>query len=320
MFHTAYDTEPCRVYNLNELSRNLLASIESNDPSCRPLIKPLIAQDVHHKDVIVKTFGLSEGTPNIPMFTHPLVLDSLLKHAGSPVHYVTSDVRDSTDVDYHGNLKIKSIVEYNANRCRAILQGKWTLGIKAGVKEMPVNNFAMRLYSRWIGETFAQKLRCDIETTMRVKAIAAFMYYSMHQSKEEVTESELLQLSMKIGGAIRVPSNYVMEVLSDQLYLKDVKEFAALLGTGALSSRMEDVNPLVIYSSLRGTWMALKNAAETVAVAIEHPPTFEALLYSAATTSALQRSALGTMVKEELRDKDALAFVERITRIIADVE
>ena len=96
-----------------------------------------------------------------------------------------------------------------------------------------------------------------------------------------------------------------------------MEEFCDELSQRVGSSRLDGLNPVVLYGIIKGSWFG-KNASELVSVAIEHPPTFDALIYAAASTSSLQRTILGTLVKGELRDREAMSFVEKINHLMLD--
>ena len=316
MFNTAYETLPCRMYRMDEIYKAVAMATVNGNGSVRATVSSQFTQTQDHKDLSVTTSLLVDGTPNIPLFAHPIVITN---HANAKTvhHDVVIDARDVTKIGYDGDMKIVSLSEYNLQRARVILQSKWTMNIGAGALSAPVHNFPMRVFSRWIADALARRFNLDLDASVRVQALAGFMYMSMHNTTKEFPEYELVDIAMKVSRAVNIPTNIAAEVLNHPAYFSSVEEFCDELSQRVGSSRLDGLNPVVIYGIIKGSWFG-KNASELVSVAIEHPPTFDALIYAAASTSSLQRTILGTLVKGELRDREAMSFVEKINHLMLD--
>lgn len=318
MFKTAYDTLPCSMYKMDEIYKGISLAIAGNDRAITPAILPQFSSGQQHQDVTVSSMFLIDGAVNIPLFAHPILIDS---SANSKVLIYTavSDARDVTKRDFDNGWKVTAQSEFNFIRARLIMQSRWFSNILSGAKSAPAQNFPMRVFSRWLADALARRFNLDLDAAIRVQALAAFMYISMHNSDKELKDYEIIDISMKISRGVNIPSGVVAETLADIHYLDNVSDFCDALITRVVNSRLEGLNPVVLYGIIKGSWFG-KNASELVSVAIEHPPTFDALIHAAAGSSTLQRTILGTLVKGELRDREALAFVESVNRLILDKE
>lgn len=315
MFNTAYETLPCRSYPMGEITNALQRADVGGQGSIREIIRPAFSTTTDHKDLTMRTAVVLEGTPGIGIFAHPIVIEML----GSNIFKAMVDARDVTKLDYNGEMKVSSQPEFNLIRGRVILQSKWSMGYIAGLESLPYHSFPMAIFADWISDSLARRFNLDLEAAVQVKALAAFMYLSMHQRKKEFQDYELVEIVTKIGHVTNVPVNMVNEVISEPIYFDDINDFCEAVATRIPRSRLADLNPVVLYSIIKGSWFG-KNSAELAAVAVEHPPTFDALVYAAASVSSFQRTILGGLVKQELRNRDALTFVEKINKIILDKE
>ena len=318
MFKTAYDTLPCRMYRLDEIYKNVALAIVGSDQAIVNAIPATFATGQNHAEVTIKSLFVIDGAVNIPLFAHPIAIEEM--DSSHHKHYsVVSDARDVTKRDYDSGWKVSVQGEFNMLRTRLILQSRWLANLLCDATTAPVQNFPKRIYSRWLADALARRFNLDLDAAVRVQALAAFMYMSMHQVNKEIKDYEMVDIAMKIGRGVNIPTNIVSEVLDGANYFENVEEFCDNLVTRVPSSRIEGLNPVVLYGIVKGSWFG-KNASELVSVAIEHPPTFDALIHSAAGSSALQRTVLGTLVKGELRDREALAFVEKINHAILGKE
>lgn len=318
MFKSAYDTLPCRVYKMDDIYKGLEMAIAGNNPAVHSLGPVMIAQDMSSIDRHSNISILIDGLPNMNLFAHPVVI-TMYDNTKNPSIYSISDARDVTKVDFSGQMKVTSPAEFNLIRARTYLQAKWVLALESGITSLPIHSFPLRIFARWIAESLTRRFNLDLDASLRVQAIAGFMYLSMHQEKKDLEPHDLVDISVKIGRSVSVPVNIVSEVLDGIGYFENVVDFCDELTQRVGSSHLDGLNPIVLYGIIRGAWFG-KNASEMVAVSIEHPPTFDALIYAAASTSSLQRTNLGTLVKAELRDKEALSYVEKVNGLILNKE
>lgn len=318
MFKTAYDTLPCRMYRMDEIYKNLQIAISGNDPAIVDAIPASFATGQSHAEITVRSLFVIDGIVNLPLFAHPIAIP-MLDSNNAKIFSVATDARDVTKRDYDSGWKVTVQAEFNLLRTRLLMQSRWLANILAGAVTAPVQNFPMRIYSRWLADALARRFNLDLDAAVRVQALAAFMYMSMHHSAKELRDYELVDIAMKISRGVNIPTTIVSEVLDDIGFFDNVEEFCDALVTRVPSSRIDGLNPVVLYGIVKGSWFG-KNASELVSVAIEHPPTFDALIHAAAGSSTLQRTILGTLVKAELRDREALAFVEQINHLIIGKE
>ena len=307
MFKSPYDTLPCRFYKLDHIVQVLQVMHQSQDPALIGIGTSAIVQGPDGHDYAHYSHVVVDGAPPLDYFSHPITFttDILVETIG--------DARDTTKMDYSQNFKITSQAEYNLIRARVILQSNWLTAIAHG--DAPIHGFPMEIYANWLADALTRRFNLDLDASVRVRALAAFMYISMHKATKEFEEHELVSLSLRIASTISVPANIVTEVLTDPIYFSNVEDFCDAVTTRITTSRLDGLNPTVLYGIIKGSWFG-KNAAELVQVGVEHPPTFDALCYAAGTTSSLQRTLIGTIVKRDLKSKDAIGFIEKISRLI----
>lgn len=318
MFKTAYDTLPGRVYQMDDVYKKLQMAIAGSDEALVDAIPPSFATGQTHAEITVRSLFVIDGAVNLPLFAHPVALPAVDNNS-QKIYNVVTDARDVTKRNYDSGWKVTVQGEYNLLRTRLILQARWLANSLAGATSAPVQNFPMRIFSRWIADALARRFNLDLDVTVRVQALAAFMYMSMHQEIKELNDYNMVDIAMKIAQAVNIPTAIASEALDGLSYFDNIAEFCDTLITRTGSSKIDGLNPVVLYGIVKGSWFG-KNASELVSVSIEHPPSFDALIHAAAGSSTLQRTILGTLVKAELRDREALAFVEKINHAILGKE
>lgn len=311
MFKTAYDTSACVYYrSLDDIQKVLgqVLAIQDDTTETLSVAGPITDRQGHpasyHACVLI------DGVLDIPYFAHPMVITSL---GGMPIHHVISDARDSTRRDPMGGFKVTSLSDYSFTRIRTILQMRWLIDFSQS-SSASYQAFAIDIYSRWISETIARRFNLDITQTMQVKAIAGFMFISMHKQDKEIQDYERPELQMYITKNCKVPTT-VMATLQMDNYIDDVKEFCEILSSQLDTNRLAGLNPATLFGLMKGSWFG-KNAGEIVNVSLEHPPTFNGLIYAAAGSPSFQKTSLGKLVKENLKSNEAGSFIHSIAQLI----
>lgn len=316
MFNSPYETTPCKLYRIDKITEQLerlpVNYNHSEDEAINSFGQKLQVASLDGNANMVRNVYIKPLAVNIPIFIHPITIPS--KDANG-FDAIISDCRDCTRTNAHGVTSISAHSEFEFIRARNYLQGQWHLNISMGSKSMPVNNFAMYVFSRLIADAFTMRSNLDLLASTKVQALAAFYYYSMHQKNKELSDYELPNLVMKISKAIKVPTTVVGEIIDDVTYIENIEDFCDRLISKGISSVFEDINPAVVFGILRRAWMG-KNSPEIIAVSLEHPPTFEAMLYMAAINPTFSKTSIGVIAKKDLKDRDALSFIERITQLI----
>ena len=317
MFNSAYETRPCTMYRMDEVYKSLQLALVSNDSAITRPVPHIFATGQGHEDIIAIPHMVVDGAVGIPIFVHPVVIELPSQDKKHKAVEIVVDGRDVTKRDYNDNWKPTVYGEYSFLRTRLALQARWSANILATEHGAPTHHFAMRIYARWITDLLSRRFNLDLDNAVRTQALAGFMYLSMHQPKKELKDYDMVDIAMKISRACSIPTAIASEVLTDLEYFSNVEDFTDAISTRIPSSRVSDLTPVVLYGILRGSWFG-KNASELVSVAVEHPPTFDALIHAAAGSSSLQRTVLGTLVKAELRDRDAESFVQGINALIIE--
>lgn len=316
MFNSAYETLPCKLYRLDDISKQVerlvLSSSDETSGLSKFSNKHMTSTGMNAEVASVINAFINPNAVGINIFIHPLVISN---GTASYRDAIVSDCRDVVKVDSFGGVKITAMGEYSFHRVRNYLQGEWHLNLIQGATQSPVNNYAMLVFSRLIADAFTMRFNLDLLTANKVQALAAFHYYSMHQKEKEIKDYELPNVILKIAKATRIPSDILAEVINELTFFSSIEDFCDKITEEGYSTVFAGTNPTVVYGILRRAWMG-KNAPEIVAVSLEHPPTFEAMLHIASTNPSYAKTGIGIIAKKELRSRDALSFIEKNNRLI----
>lgn len=278
MFNKPYETTPCADYNMSRVKDGIrLALIEGTSDAA-------LGAD---KNSIPGVRLITSRNRDIPPFSHPFIYEDDGKKS------VFIDARGFTRIDREGAMSISSKTEYDFNVLRAKLSLFW-------VTQSPADLFAlgqlpMTVFCRWISENLARRFGLDPASQMRATIVTGFFYLSMYRLDPEMDEEAKIKSSTQISRATRINVDDIFEIADKMKPMTNVKDFVENLVECVGSVRLERFNIGVLYSSLGGSWFG-GNAPELVAVALEHPPTFLAMVFTALHERGFRNTGIAKVV------------------------
>lgn len=291
VFLSAYDTTFGRQYHTEPTKSAIIKAAVSNYLAKNP-----------------ERFALVEetGSPiDIPSFSHPLYVDK------DPYDGLYADVRPFVSRNRQtGESKINSPSDYNMLLARAGLEHIWRTQAPQVIRSMSV--FPASVYSAWLAENISKRFGLEPEDQYKLTIFAAWFYYSLFTVDLNPSEQDFMKLSQAIAKATRIPADTIMATLEDQPYVKDVTDFCARLEDVVGNVRLKGFSSIVLYPMLSSTWFGA-NSNEIVAVAIEHIPTFMAMITAAMTERAYARSNLSKMMERVPAKNTASEFLLQVT-------
>lgn len=176
--------------------------------------------------------------------------------------------------------------------------------------------FPIKVFSNWMGNRIALGLSLDFGQASIVKAMICVYYIQMctplsdHPTADEV-ERLIIRASRSIAG---VDANTLQNVLGDIPRLTDLKSFVDWVHAKLDTPRAEQLNIGFIYTALGFSWGV--QYREMVAIALEYPPTFIALLYSSVNDRGFKKTSLGKVVENLVARRDDRDFIENVNHLI----
>ena len=159
-------------------------------------------------------------------------------------------------------------------------------------------------------------MNLDPSSQIKVSIIAGYFYLTLFRD-EEIDHNDRIKLASQVSRATRnLDTEQCLEVIEDLPEMKNVHEFIETMVEVVDSSRMKKFNAGLLYSIIGGGWFGA-NAREVMAVAVEHPPTFIALVHAAINDRSYRRSLFAKMVQDLDRKDLGKTFTSNLARLPA---
>ena len=289
-----YETVACKDYVI----RNVEVAIE------RFLATGVFKTLEDSPNVLYLDASSSEYAVDIPSWGHPLVLNDKV--------YI--DVRNHTKLD----MRTRQVVMTNPSEFKfAASRAKLTLALlKGGATHLQTfTSLPITVFSAWLSEQIARRFNLDHATQYRLSILCGMYYQSLFIGKDTPYDETYIQQSvLSLTRTMSVKSEDVF-ALYDRLDtgFSDVRDFCNKLAHVMDNVRLESFNHALLYTLIGGTWVGF-NSREVAAVALEHVPTFLAMVELATVDRGFNYASFTKLVqrkgKRELED-----FTQRINSI-----
>ncbi|MGG4591724.1 hypothetical protein ACLPJK_26055 [Pseudomonas aeruginosa] len=172
------------------------------------------------------------------------------------------------------------------------------------------------VFSKWIARTLVHARGLDEAESLATQLICAYYYYSLFISEKELAGHNRDKIIKLTADTVRVPFETAQNNLSELGYLSGVDDLTAALRQGIGSARASDINNVLLYNALGNSWFG-SNKTELISVALEHPPTWVAMIYTAVNDRGYRKSQIGALALNSSRkqsDKLLTRNVESLVR------
>lgn len=293
-----YETKPCAGYQMDGIQKALaLAEIEGE-------IQPLKMNGKYVNSV----WGISPENKEIPGFAHPLFFKA--RDGGE---LVVLDVRGYTRGRKGEELSISNMGEYNFNVVRAALT---VYAQQHGVEDMAgLGDLPMTVFARYLGENITKRLAFSPQEQMLITMVAAVYYACMFRPAGEIDERELQKIALKVARATRIPADVVFDHAAALRYMDGPQDLVDVIKEVLNNKRSENLNVPLLFAIVGGGWFGL-NQKETMAVALEHLPTFLGMVYMSLLDRSYRNSGIAKIVQASDRNNAGKSFLLNTSRLI----
>lgn len=296
MFSSPYETTACSGYKLTQtegLVRELVV--------IRRDISQIVGENTQS---FMPVYALLPTASPIPPFSHPLTVKGSTNDKSDG--FVVVDVRPYVGMN-KDDVVIRNLMEMNVAISRAMLQSVW---VTDGAQPfLSTSEYPTNIYSHWVSETLARNLGLDLTAQLSVRIIAASHFLDMFEiDPPDATDTmKLNQRIVKIGRITGLDGHFIQSILSQLNPCKTLSDFCNNLTLYSGSVRLSDMSPAVLISILSRSWFGV-NAASVVGVALEHPPTWYAMLYAALKQQGLKKTNIAQLALMRAKDNTAKSF------------
>lgn len=247
---------------------------------------------------------------DVPLFIHPV----LVEHKG--FKYLVSDLRMYfTQNSNTGSSQIKNLTEYNFAKSKAVLGALWLAGreneIRIGLR------FSADVFSSWLSETISKNYNLDFGDQLHLRILIHFYYLNLFHRQPIIDEETRQSWAVHTIKAVKADSKTVFSIFDQLEKMETIDDLCKNCKVVIKNTALFNFNPAVLLTLIRSAWFG-NYAKENVAVALEHPPTWCAIIYSAISEKTYKSSTIYRYVEKLGKRNADEGFVDAYSRMMAE--
>lgn len=245
----------------------------------------------------IKPFFVT-GLPShreVPIFYHPIDVD----YRGQ--RYVCMDVRFFMPKDGHDGRTVEGVsnrTEFNFAVQRTVLSMVWANGEYSRIKNTLF--FANQVYSTWLSEVIGRSFNLDFADQSKVAIVCSLFYQGLFEETFVLDEETKNRCAAHTIKAVNAPADMVFETFDKIEKLNRLPDLVEAIKAATENVRLKDFNLKYLTSAIQNSWFG-QNNKEVVSVALEHPPTWCVIVFSALNERTYQNSMIGRTAKNVSR-------------------
>lgn len=225
-------------------------------------------------------------------FMHPVVMEMSGKKE------VFIDIRAFGKYDrLKEEFSVAMINDYNLMMARGNLNYVWAA---RGVETLrDYSGIPMSIFVSWVSEAITRRFILDMNEQYNVSALVAYYYASLFTNDEEFSERDCTRIATAMNKNAYTNTDDAFNII-DNLDKKPIHSLDALcdLIKEISPARLEHFNRGILLTLLNKATFGV-NAEENLCVALEHPPTWIAILVIISDNRGFNRTGLGRILERK---------------------
>lgn len=301
MFLSPYQTTPCKDYKLKEIvSELLLGKIDGY--------------------LLDRGDGIYLATPSmsqLPIFTQPITRIEMDNRQDVPDVIIDGRtmLRENRTGSGEGRWMVSNVTEHEFQLIRARIQQLWMRPNFDKLDLLRVGDLGAVTFVNWICKSLSSKMGLDPQQYLNTTIIVAYYYACLHYEHAHFGEDDKMKIVSQVSRWTRVPAANVIPLVDQLDYMETIHDLVGALKQYSGSMRLNQLNAGLVYALLGGSWFG-NNSRETVAVALEHPPTFTALMKAALELRSYKNAMLSKVASLQTRGGNDAEYLKNLNFLI----
>ncbi len=304
MKSSPYETFACSSYIIDKLSTEIQNEITIDQ------YRAFTTVDNNLGSPVLALNSNMHFNPN--PFPHPI--SALLNKGRGDLEHpcVVIDVRPFTKMSQHHGAQVTKSIDYQLAIRRASLHGIWTTSDQF----LLTNSLSsvMQIFASWIAESICKRLDIDSLTQLKIANIAAWWFWCQYNHKESLTDQTRPKIYRAIAEATRSSFETVEEDLDEITYFDDLESFIKEVKDRSDHPSIKHLDPASLIQLASGGWMGTW-AREIMSVAIEYPPYFAAVVYTALFERGMRSAGFTKLVQRFLSRPEIKGFKNSLDQL-----
>jgi hypothetical protein len=295
VYKTAYDTTVCHMFDMSKVVDAIKVAQVRDYPA--------------NRDGVVFIESTENSFAAIGEWKHPIYIGKgdLHNNAGrvgadwAVEPLLAVNLRTACRKDPHNpyGFKVVNSTGYRVQAYRAALNALWLEN--GGNAFRGIYPVTLAIYAQWIANALAFRYNLDYATKVKLLILAGIWYASNHVDGQEFARNDEDRQIAAITNALKLTAIKGADVYAAYDSVKminSIDEFCTKTKAYTGDVRLEDLNPGTMIAIIGGTW-PVDNGIELAGVALEHPPTWLAMLYETTVNLAMRKTGLARLCEDK---------------------
>lgn len=165
-----------------------------------------------------------------------------------------------------------------------------------------------KVFNRWVAGPLITRYQLPIESQQATYVIAAYYYYAMLMPElGEANPDTREQFAPVVSRITGVPPDFVISVIADVGELNNVDDLVYALSTRSRQERTGELKFKDLFLLLANSFFSRR---EDVGVALEHLPTYIAMLYTAVADRSYRKTVIMQRAETVARPHELKSFTD----------
>jgi hypothetical protein len=202
-------------------------------------------------------------------------------------------------------VQVRNYAEYNLMKQRVILNLAWLNNDSNQLKNSL--SFAEDVFAAWVSEAIAKRYALDAGDQMTLTILAHYYYQSLFYPEDKIEEETLQKIVVHTMKATKVGNKEIFAIYDQIKQMRSIDDFCLEVKRILNNVRLEELNTGMLITMLGNTWYS-QNNKEIIAVALEHPPTWIAVVLAATNERGFKNSRVGKLAEAYGKGEKAKLF------------
>lgn len=185
-----------------------------------------------------------------------------------------------------------------------------------------LTDFPAKVFMDWITGTLVQRYTLRPESEMALRVISALYYQAMLSPELREPGHDRVRFASIIARITSIPIDFVLNMVDPEMQgtigvLNNANDLAKELSSKARTLSMGELKFADLHTLLKASWFGT-NAQENVGIALEHLPTWIAVLYTAVSDRSYRKSKITERAERAGRPNDIRNFIDLVGRNVTE--
>lgn len=314
IYNTAYDTfigRPLLIKATQEALQDIQVSkggLEFNYAS----YTHLKAFDPSQMAAAIITPGTTAESA-VPVFYHPMPVTVPVLGGSKEQHFLVGDARSFMGKNRStGVMHVANTMEFEFLQARV---GLGTLWLTDGPQMLRfLSPMIQSIFASWLSENITRRFALDMGQQMRLQVLAGWFYQCLFTEEEEYDNTMINRMAVPLAKAVKAPVSEATSILTQIGHITSVDDFVNKVRIVLDNPRLENFNSGVLATIISGTWFGV-GGKEVACAALEHPPTFMAMVYIGLAQRGFKNAPLTNIIERYKGPKGGDDFLRAVKRV-----